>query len=75
MAKQQTKKTMQIPAIQLGVMRVQIKGLSDLIMHAWDEKVLKQIADKQQHNATARTLYDKVATDTGLVHYQIALER
>lgn len=28
----------------------------------------------QQHNATARTLYDKVATDTGLVHYQIALE-
>ncbi|MBD3942857.1 GNAT family N-acetyltransferase [Microbacterium sp. NEAU-LLC] len=27
----------------------------------------------QQHNATARTLYDKVATDTGYVHYQIGL--
>jgi GNAT superfamily N-acetyltransferase len=27
----------------------------------------------QQHNATARGLYDKVATDTGLVHYQVGL--
>lgn len=27
----------------------------------------------QQHNETARVLYDRVATDTGFVHYQIAL--
>jgi hypothetical protein len=45
-------KTIQLPAIKLGVMRVTIAGITDLIMHAWDEKVLKQMADKQQHNAT-----------------------
>lgn len=27
----------------------------------------------QTHNATARKLYDAVATDTGFMHYQIAL--
>lgn len=27
----------------------------------------------QSHNATARTLYDRVATDTGFVHYEIDL--
>jgi len=27
----------------------------------------------QQSNATARTLYDRVATDTGFVHYQTGL--
>lgn len=28
----------------------------------------------QAHNATARRLYDSVATDTGFVHYEIATE-
>ena len=28
----------------------------------------------QSHNATARTLYDRVAEDTGFVHYEIGLE-
>lgn len=28
----------------------------------------------QSHNATARVLYDKVAEDTGYVHYSIALD-
>ncbi|GAB24951.1 putative acetyltransferase [Gordonia polyisoprenivorans NBRC 16320 = JCM 10675] len=28
----------------------------------------------QQHNATARRLYDAVATDTGFVHYEIDLD-
>ena len=28
----------------------------------------------QQSNATARALYDRVATDTGFVHYQIGLD-
>lgn len=28
----------------------------------------------QSHNRTARTLYDKVATDTGFVHYEIPLD-
>jgi GNAT superfamily N-acetyltransferase len=28
----------------------------------------------QSHNSTARTLYDKVAEDTGFVHYSIALD-
>ena len=42
-----------IPGIQLGVMRVHIKGLSDLIVHAWSEKAKREMADKQQHIATA----------------------
>lgn len=53
MATTRKTKTIQIPAIKLGVMRVTVAGLSDLIVHAWDEKVLKEIADKQQHNAKA----------------------
>ena len=28
----------------------------------------------QSHNATARVLYDKVADDTGFVHYSVALD-
>lgn len=51
MAKQPTTKKVQIPPIKLGVMRVTIEGISDLIMHAWAPKAIKQIADKQQHNA------------------------
>lgn len=45
--------TIQIPAIKLGVMRVTIQGLSDLIMHAWSQKAIQQMADNQQHNAVA----------------------
>lgn len=46
-----TAKTIELPAIKLGVMRVTIRGTSDLIVHAWGKKAA-ELADKEQHKAT-----------------------
>ena len=41
----------EIPSIRLGVMRVEIKGRSDLIVHAWSEKAKNEMRIKQQKKA------------------------
>ena len=44
----------QIPALALAQFDVTIEGLTPLITHKFDEKVQKQIEDKQQQKATQR---------------------
>lgn len=52
----------EIPAIRLGVMRVEIKGRSDLIVHAWSEKAKNEMRVKQQKKAKpAREAKDPAA--------------
>lgn len=46
-------RTIEIPAIRLGVMRVEIKGRSDLIVHAWSEKAKNEMRMKQQKQPKA----------------------
>ena len=53
-----------------GVGRALIATVTDAARSAGASKVYWLT---QSHNATARTLYDKVATDTGFVHYEIEL--
>ena len=52
-----TKKTgtieaFQIPAPNIQMMKVRIKGTSPLIFHKWDEKAIKMILDKQMKKVT-----------------------
>lgn len=41
-----------IPAPNIKMMKVKIKGTSPLIFHKWSEKAIKMIEDKQQKKAT-----------------------
>lgn len=41
----------QIPAPNIQMMKVRIKGTSPLIFHKWDEKAIKMILDKQMKKA------------------------
>lgn len=43
--------TFQIPAPNIQMMKVRIKGTSPLIFHKWDEKAIKMILDKQLKKA------------------------
>ena len=53
-----------------GTGRALIAHVRDAAAHAGAKKVYWLT---QQSNATARALYDRVATDTGFVHYEIEL--
>jgi hypothetical protein len=43
----------EIPSLKMGVMRVKIRGKTDLIVHAWSDKAKGEMRDKQQGIATA----------------------
>lgn len=43
--------TFQIPAPNIKLMKVQIKGTAPLIFHKWDEKAIKMMLDKQMKKA------------------------
>lgn len=63
------KKTIELPAIKLGVMRVTIQGTSDLIINAFGAKVKEEIAATQQHKAKApRGAKDPVAAFEAAKH-------
>lgn len=60
-----------LPPLEIQRMKVRVKGVGPLVMHAWDTKVLQQIEEKQTGRATkGRAPKDTVAcyTATRYVH-------
>lgn len=50
-------RTILIPPLKRGAARVTIRGISDLIMHAWDSKTIKEMEEK--HAKAAKKAKDK----------------
>lgn len=53
MAAPKSTATIELPALNIETLSVPLIGDSSLIVHAWSEKAIKQMADKQQKKASA----------------------
>jgi len=58
----------EIKALDIRPIEIKIKGLSPLIMHRWDEKVIKQMLDKQMKLTVPKVAKDPEAQFEGSVY-------
>jgi len=53
--------TVELKPIKIGQFKIELEGLTPLIVHAWSEKAKKQILDKQMKKTQTREIRNPVA--------------